>query len=177
MKFCQLKIYDCQSVIEEVNFITEKHKLLMGDIDKYGKNETIKEMCVLQTAILNRIEEMKIFIERYSFDSRISPFIKANKNLSKLLQICKVKTIYSPKTINLNENKQRVNSTSQITNQSPSNRNQLLPNKQKAIKPMESEKNDIYNINEMKEIMFKLKLTKEEYNLLLEEKGKFTNKN
>jgi hypothetical protein len=176
MNLCQLKIYDFNSVNEEVKFLTTKHKLLMEDIDKYGKNETIKEICILQNAILYRIEEIKVFIERYSFDSRISPFIKANKSLNKLLQICKVKTIYSPQKNKFDENKQKVTNLSQITIPSPNNKSQYISTKPQAIKPMESEKNDIYNTNEMKEIMFKLKLTNEEYNLLLDEKRKLTNK-
>ena len=79
MKWVKLKLYDYSNVLEECSYIALLFQQLSDNIQKTNNQDYIREFFQLQEEVITRIQELKLFIERFSFDSRISHFIRAKK--------------------------------------------------------------------------------------------------
>jgi hypothetical protein len=87
MKFKTLKLFDYPSINEEVIHVTLLFKQLAENIENSNNNnkEAAHQFVSLQNDVMQRVQDLKQFIQRFSFDSRISNFIKIQKNLVRLL--------------------------------------------------------------------------------------------
>lgn len=252
MKWLILRIYDHVSHLEECEVVENILGNIMFKISNEVENndECIEQLKVLYYSILNRIEEVKSFNKRYSFDSRVSYFIKIVKLLEKtLLKIRNLNIIefevinnlkrnsklnvkksvlgvntedinnLNIKTNNLEVNDKKINDERnnlninnvnkeyEIDKKIDKNMNKkmslkydediyskvmnedLKRKKYSVLKPSSGEKVNLnLNLNDIqrqedvseeinwKEIVFKVMLNPEEYNLLLQEKEKYTGK-
>jgi hypothetical protein len=246
MKWLTLKLYDYPAVIEETSHVSFLFKQLVQTIEKTNNKEAMKELISLQEQIHIRITEIKEFAERFSFDSRISYFLKAKRNLAKILSNYSINSDknldYENSRLDNRQNKQnisnskirsqsavgnintnysnntytnRINGNKQLTfnqiNDSKVSNNSNVNSNGKKLKAISQEKhyygnepsNFVYksnpkygdkleligeksefsnmkvnhvpydednDFNKWREIVFKIKLTTDEYNLLLEEK-------
>lgn len=247
MKFIKLKIYDSNSLTEEVNLICQLHKQLIEEVERTGDSDSIKELEDLLEKIKERVSEITYFCERYSFDSRISVFIKLNKTLSRILGNYKVKLdpVTNTNTKNMRSHSQNnsVNDKSIINNNTGNlvktksnasiNQNSLAEGSNRKLnsnrnlsQDKDKDRDNVYSykkpetnfvnkinpkggdkidftkekvevnpvnqqnsfnkekeasdFNQWREIVFKIKLSPEEYNLLVNEKQNkrhFTNMN
>lgn len=102
MKWLILKIYDHVSHLEECEVVEN----ILGNIifkitNEIDNNEdNVEHLKSLYYSILGRIEEVKVFNKRYSFDSRVSYFIKIVKLLEKTLLKIRNLNIIEPEVIN-----------------------------------------------------------------------------
>lgn len=252
MKWLILRIYDHVSHLEECEVVENILGNIMFKISNEVENndECIEQLKVLYYSIINRIEEVKSFNKRYSFDSRVGYFIKIVKLLEKTifkirnLNIIEFEVInnikrnsklntkksvlgvntedinnFNIKTNNLEVNDKKkndersnlninnVNKEYEIDKKIDKNMNKkmslkydediyskvmnedLKRKKYSVLKQSSGEKVNLnLNLNDIqrqedvseeinwKEIVFKVMLNPEEYNLLLQEKEKYTGK-
>lgn len=248
MKWLTLKLYEYPAVIEETSHVSFLFKQLVETIEKTNNKDAMRELIELQEQINMRIQEIKEFSERFSFDSRVSHFLKAKRNLAKILNNYSIKSnqldqeLEENSRLNVRINKQNTSNNSKIrsqsaigntnTNSNSNNTNRLNGTKQLTFNQVNDSKvsntsnsniygkkgkagsqekhyygnepsNFVYksnpkfgdkleligeksefsnpkvnqiahdednDFNKWREIVFKIKLTNDEYNLLLQEK-------
>lgn len=105
MKWIKLKLFDYTNVLEEVSHVNLLFRELTGSIERTNSRDEIKEFFELQEQVKQRIIEIKQFIERFNFDSRVSHFMKANKSLIKILKAYKNLKVSNENSKDANTNK------------------------------------------------------------------------
>lgn len=161
MQFCKLSLDNHNILNFEIEEIYNKHRMLMEDIDKESKQETIKEMYFFQEKLKKRSQDIKEFIERYSFDSRITYFIKANKLLIRLLEAYRVKSNFPQEHI-VEKKTKRINKTKILEGETA---------RYQSSYQLKHEKDN--DFNQLTEIKFKIILTRNEYEYLNEVKSTY----
>lgn len=161
MQFCKLSLDNHNILNFEIEEIYNRHRMLMEDIDKASKQETIKEMYFFQEKLKKRSQEIKEFIERYSFDRRITYFIKANKLLIRLLEAYRVKSNFQQEHI-VEKKTKRMNKIEKLEGETATYQTSYQ---------LKHEKDN--DFNQLSEIRFKIILSLSEYEYLNEVKSRY----
>lgn len=160
MKFLKLKLYEYPTLLEEVNHITLLFKQLSDDIERTNNSNTIRQFLELQNEVASRIKEIRVFTERFSFDSRVSHFLKANKTLTKLLNNYSIRSFPLDEEVDSSDYKNNIQQIPQIMSKNSnirsssaitkkdktrmSSNNSLLVNNNKSILKSNSQEKHYY---------------------------------
>ena len=179
MKWRKLKIFEPINYYkEELEIVQNKLKLIVENMTLFVNNreqykEFRKEQDLLFESIENRVNELKLFIGQSSFDSRISFFSKLLKSYQNLLIsngyiVSKpiVKQGKRSQSVEIKDKSKQKTEVGNLMTKSPMN-----PKSESLQKEKKEVEMDNKNFETWKEIVFKIKLTPEEYNLLITEKN------
>jgi hypothetical protein len=163
MLWLKLKLHMIPCISEEVTRVCELYELLSEEASQ-GDRSKLKELILLQASIRGRIQELEDFFEANFKDPRIQHFEKQRLRLRKLLQRSSTATSPPPKPPP--RKVERVQSPPR--QDSPPSPPQVKPEEPPIVKrapPKQSE-------GSWNEIVFKIKLTAQEYNELMVLKAK-----
>jgi hypothetical protein len=183
MKWLPLKIYQSQLLIHEVEAVKSKYENLINQVRCQPDDENIRnEFLCFREEIEQRIIDLDEFYNLNISDSRIGAFEKIRNKLSMLLEtniesgneITKkahnyekspeIKKDNPPIKFGLNK-KSGIEKKSKLMNSSASMR-------QSKIRQSSNSKFLGEQVGNWKEVVFKIRLTENEYKLLLQEKSK-----
>jgi len=162
MLWLRLKLSLLPCISEEVNRVSELYQMLLEEAQTGDKN-LVKELNLLQASIRGRIQELEEFYEHNFEDHRVGFFEKQRLRLRKLLQTEK------PKAESIQEEVEEEVQTPVEKPISTDDFIQGLLNKP-SEKPQQSTLNK--SKSEWKEFVFKIKLTRQEYEKLMRFKAK-----
>lgn len=157
MIWLRLKLHMIPSIAQEVDSVYELYDKLLSESSNKVK---LKELLLLQASIRGRIQEFEDLFEKNYENPLIIHFEKQKLRLRKLLQKEPPKIVTPPPEL------KQQNSAKPITTDDFIKDIMHKPAKRSASPSPAPEK------NEWKELIFKIKLTKEEYSKLLTMKAK-----
>jgi hypothetical protein len=156
MIWLKLKLHLIPSISQEVDTVCKTYEHLLSES---SKKEKLKELLILQASIRGRIQEFDELYEKHYDDPLIVHFEKQKLRLRKLLQK------EPPKLVTPSEPMKTQSSAKPITTDDFIKDILQKPARRTPTPPPVSQ-------SEWKELVFKIKLTKEEYSRLLTMKTK-----
>ncbi|OMJ75435.1 hypothetical protein SteCoe_25402 [Stentor coeruleus] len=157
MIWLKLKLHMIPSISQEVDHVTQLYESLLNES---SNKEKLKELLLLQVSIRGRIQEFEDLFEKNYENPLIVHFEKQKLRLRKLLQKEPIKLITPPSEPIKAPNPQKPITTDDYI------KDVIQKNVKRSNTPPPATQ------AEWKELVFKIKLTKEEYGKLLNLKAK-----
>ena len=165
MLWLRLRLHMIPCIAEEVTRVSELYALILAEAVT-GDRTKLKDLTLLQASIRGRIQEFEEFYDQNATDQHISFFEKQRIRLRKLLMVEneKPEPIVKPKLKVIEPPKQKQNITTDSLVKDLMQRPAKTPNRER---PLPKEPTDNWN-----EVLFRIKLTREEYNQLMKLKAR-----
>lgn len=157
MIWLKLKLHMIPSISQEVDYVTQLYESLLNES---SNKEKLKELLLLQVSIRGRIQEFEDLFEKNYENPLIVHFEKQKLRLRKLLQKEPIKLVTPPSEPIKSPNPQKPITTDDYI------KDIIQKNVKRSNTPPPTAQ------AEWKELVFKIKLTKEEYSKLLALKAK-----
>ncbi|CAG9322508.1 unnamed protein product [Blepharisma stoltei] len=168
MLWLRLKLQLIPCIAEEVSRACELYQMLLQEAGT-GDKSKLKELTLLQASIRGRIQEFEDFFEENAEHPFIQFFEKQKLRLRKLLQM----EIPKPKPVEKPYEPEIIIEKAPDKPKSISTDDFVKDLLQKPSKRLESASQSQFNLQgDWKELVFKIKLTREEYNKLMIMKSK-----
>lgn len=162
MLWLRLRLHMIPCIAEEVTRVSELYALLLAEAAS-GDRIKLKELTLLQASIRGRIQEFEEFYDQHATDPHIAFFEKQRLRLRKLLiiEFEKPEPLLKPKPKAklVEPPKQKQNITTDSLVKDLMQRPAKTPPRER---PLPKEPVDNWN-----EVVFRIKLTREEYNRLM----------